>query len=61
MPEVEILMLDPITQRMICSRCWNGVHGDKHAHERCDCLCKTEVKELEPDVVLWNHNVLEIQ
>lgn len=36
-------MQDPISQRQICERCWNGLHhakkDEKAAPSDCRCLC----------------------
>jgi len=43
--------LDPITNRSICEKCWNGIHKKKDAYDRivdacdnmdCDCVHRSE-------------------
>jgi hypothetical protein len=48
--------VDPLTQRKICEKCWNGQHGDRVRsgkgfrlvpgcrHAECDCACYEEAK-----------------
>ena len=46
-----IVKHDPITNRMICDRCWAGFHHFKNdevkAPMECECLCVEAIKGAE--------------
>jgi hypothetical protein len=43
------LASDPITRRLICRDCWNGMHGSRKALgcklRECHCLCRDALEE----------------